>query len=88
MKHHLLKQFMLHYAVSMSVILLLVAFVSILFFYRNVYQPLLGTAEIYELKGKVNSITIKTEVLDNASAALKQKTGAKPAELEGIKSPF
>lgn len=90
MKKQILKQFILHYTVSMSVILLSIAFLTLLFFYYTVYRPLLGTAEIYELKGQVNIVTIKTDALEEAYDALKQKTS--PAgggsALVGLRSPF
>jgi len=88
MRQKLLKQFILHYALVMGVALLGFAFMVLGFFYAHFYQPLLQTADIYELKGGINAITINTARFDEADDALKQKTSRPATSLDGLRSPF
>ena len=88
MRLYFKKKIIKHHQILLSVIILTIGFFTILFLYNNFYKIQLDIANIYTLKGELNTVTIDTKNFDYAYEVVEQKINKQKTSIINIKSPF
>ena len=77
-----------HSAFVLAIFILGLFLAALTFLYYCFYQPMMGIAEIYTLKGKVNFSVIDDRLFNEIYSAAQAKTEQPLTPLDNIKSPF
>lgn len=88
MQNYLIKSIIQHYQIILSVFILIVSFCILLFLYNNIYEIQSDIADIYTLKGQLNTAVLDTKNVDYAYNAIENKINHEKTSTIDINSPF
>jgi len=88
MQNYIIKTIIRHYHIILSLVTLISAFLILLFLYNNIYETQNDIAEIYTLKGQLNTAIIDTKNIDFAYESIEKKTNRERIPTNNIRSPF